>query len=535
MRNPGIDAYEDGGLNAWLKAIDKSLGIWREEVQEIVNEYLYEPEIIEVAKELEINPQNLELDENGNIYFLTSDNNKILVKVKFSQEIKSLGDEIDQLSFSEMKEKIDALPDEQKEQVIQYLRDKYGSAENWENEHPVLVADGGNVVTDVGTDPGIEESLKQQEVKDFIFNPFLTVPKGQLTFDAEGNDNKNSIYYSRIPHVPLVGKSGVTIGRGYDLSQHTKDTIIKDLTSIGLSEDDAKIYAIFSQESNLTGNQAKEKLEQYKDQLPELTLEQQHKLFNIEWKRKEAVVLSIYEKADTVQEYGKVDTENLHPAIHQLIVDLTYRGDYNSATRKLVQPFVANNDLKGLLGLMSDETWWQNSQMTGFDGETYKQKIPQDRFYRRMEFLEEAISNLNQSGQSNTLTQATLGYNKIDPLTGINLSDNSYPGRDRLDPITGASSLDVFVLGNTTNVFYNDSNSTNTTESKNGYAQIRNFDNNIDKIQLHGESNDYVLGSTNKGQAIYLKTSGEDELIGILEGVNNFDLNKNVIYVGKYQ
>ena len=46
MRNPGIDAYEDGGLNAWLKAIDKSLGIWREEVQEIVNEYLYEPEII---------------------------------------------------------------------------------------------------------------------------------------------------------------------------------------------------------------------------------------------------------------------------------------------------------------------------------------------------------------------------------------------------------------------------------------------------------------------------------------------------------
>ena len=135
----------------------------------------------------------------------------------------------------------------------------------------------------------------------------------------------------------------------------------------------------------------------------------------------------------------------------------------------------------------------------------------------------------------NTLTQATLGYNKIDPLTGINLSDNSYPGRDRLDPITGASSLDVFVLGNTTNVFYNDSNSTNTTESKNGYAQIRNFDNNIDKIQLHGESNDYVLGSTNKGQAIYLKTSGEDELIGILEGVNNFDLNKNVIYVGKYQ
>ena len=131
-----------------------------------------------------------------------------------------------------MKEKIDALPDEQKEQVIQYLRDKYGSSENWENEHPVLVADCGNVVTDVGTDPGIEESLKQQEVKDFIFNPFLTVPKGQLTFDAEGNNNKNSIYYSRIPHVPLVGKSGVTIGRGYDLSQHTKDTIIKDLTRV---------------------------------------------------------------------------------------------------------------------------------------------------------------------------------------------------------------------------------------------------------------------------------------------------------------
>lgn len=39
---------------------------------------------------------------------------------------------------------------------------------------------------------------------------WLTVPFGQLTFDSEGNDIEDSIYFSRHPHVP--NNRGIVIG-----------------------------------------------------------------------------------------------------------------------------------------------------------------------------------------------------------------------------------------------------------------------------------------------------------------------------------
>ncbi|EKY3242707.1 pesticin C-terminus-like muramidase [Cronobacter dublinensis] len=55
---------------------------------------------------------------------------------------------------------------------------------------------------------------------------WLTVPFGQLTFDSEGSDIEDSLYFSRRPHVPnnkstVIGRSGVTFGRGLDLGQQT--------------------------------------------------------------------------------------------------------------------------------------------------------------------------------------------------------------------------------------------------------------------------------------------------------------------------
>ena len=52
---------------------------------------------------------------------------------------------------------------------------------------------------------------------------WLIVPKGQFTFNNEGNDIESSIFYSRKAHVPhnpsgvVIGQSGVTIGRGLDV------------------------------------------------------------------------------------------------------------------------------------------------------------------------------------------------------------------------------------------------------------------------------------------------------------------------------
>lgn len=59
------------------------------------------------------------------------------------------------------------------------------------------------------------------------------VDAGQLTFDAEGSEGGR--FHSREAHVP-PGPSGVTIGRGYDLGQHTKAQIRAALTGIGLSK-----------------------------------------------------------------------------------------------------------------------------------------------------------------------------------------------------------------------------------------------------------------------------------------------------------
>ena len=85
----------------------------------------------------------------------------------------------------------------------------------------------------------------------------LKVSKGQVTFDSEGNDNKGTIHYSRVPHWP-GGCSGLTIGRGYDMGRRTKKEIIDDLTKAGVDIETAKKLA---ESAGLVGKKAKEFLE----------------------------------------------------------------------------------------------------------------------------------------------------------------------------------------------------------------------------------------------------------------------------------
>lgn len=80
---------------------------------------------------------------------------------------------------------------------------------------------------------------------------WLTVPKGQLTFDAEGNDNNDSPYFSRHIHWP-GGVSGVTIGRGYDLGQQNDPSL--DFDSIQLSQ---PLNSWLVESKGLSGSDAK--------------------------------------------------------------------------------------------------------------------------------------------------------------------------------------------------------------------------------------------------------------------------------------
>ena len=69
--------------------------------------------------------------------------------------------------------------------------------------------------------------LAELNITDEMDIRWLTVPFGQLTFNSEGNDKVDSIYFSRRPHVPnnngvVIGISGVTFGRGLDIGQQSK-------------------------------------------------------------------------------------------------------------------------------------------------------------------------------------------------------------------------------------------------------------------------------------------------------------------------
>ncbi|MBO9698565.1 MAG: DUF4157 domain-containing protein [Sporocytophaga sp.] len=214
-------------------------------------------------------------------------------------------------------------------------------------------------------------------------NDPLKVDKGQITFDAEGNNDSQSRYYSRRAHWP-GGPSGVTIGRGYDLAHRgSKQTIKDEFTSVGID------FSKFSGAVGLQGEEAQDWLKDNKDSLPEISLEQQEKLFNLSYASIEKDVKRISTKADVVEKYGEVNFDTLDPTIRDIIVDLRFRGDYYGETRKYVQEPMAKNDLQALYKVMKDKTKWKS--------------VPEDRFNRRVKAIEAA---LGINGNANKTTPA---------------------------------------------------------------------------------------------------------------------------------
>ena len=70
-------------------------------------------------------------------------------------------------------------------------------------------------------------------------NDFV-VPRGQITFDVEGNEGGR--WHSRTPHLPS-DSSGLTIGRGYDMRYRSAEQITKQMTDAGIPPETAKKYA----------------------------------------------------------------------------------------------------------------------------------------------------------------------------------------------------------------------------------------------------------------------------------------------------
>lgn len=118
-----------------------------------------------------------------------------------------------------------------------------------------------------------------------------------------------------------------------------------------------------------------------------------------------------------------------------------------------------------------------------------------------------------------------------DILTGVG-SEN---GRNSIDRLSGDRGSDLFILGNTTTVFYNDGNNANGGRSD--YAVIQDFNKSQDKIQMEGSASRYLLGSSPiagvGGTATYLDTNGNrafnstDELIAIVQGSTDLSLTSS--------
>lgn len=115
-----------------------------------------------------------------------------------------------------------------------------------------------------------------------------------------------------------------------------------------------------------------------------------------------------------------------------------------------------------------------------------------------------------------------------DILTGIDLNA-TYPGVGEFDTLTGGNGKDKFILGERNKSYYNDGN--NATLGAGDYALITDFDSKQDVIQLHGVASSYVLGKSPVGlpvgTAIFQKTPGQDELIGIVQGDSGLSFGSN--------
>ncbi|NCT64171.1 MAG: hypothetical protein GPJ03_14535, partial [Microcystis aeruginosa G13-01] len=392
-------AHSDGSYESWYAALNTVLDTWKEEIKDEYYYAVYGSEIVDLAKLYKVSPEKI-TETEGKFYLVYPDGSTHLIKEnkvdnsnpisgEISETIKQQAhilDDLYRLSHVKFNQALEKFSQAEQNQIIAYLQELYPSEKEWDKAHPILTADNSQTL------PVGELSARTALVNKLYY---FKVPNGQLTFDAEGNDDPTSKYYSRIASRP-PGESGITIGRGYDLGQHTEKQIVEDFKAIGFSQEDAKKFAIYA---GLTGSDAEIKKEDARKNLPEITPEQQNKLFKNEWNKLYQDVQRISDKPDTINKYGQVNWDTLDPAIRDVVVDLRYRGDYTTANREFLQPLIVDNDVVGLYQVMSLENNWTN--------------VPDERFNQRRDFLKEEIG-----------TRASKAINKVIQNSQENLSPN---------------------------------------------------------------------------------------------------------------
>lgn len=193
---------------------------------------------------------------------------------------------------------------------------------------------------------------------------------GIVTWESEGAEG--GFYHSRKLHVPSRF-SGLTIGRGYDCSQKTQHQISSDLTVAGVMH--SKVL-ILKKTAGLKGKRAEQFIIDNDLLDYQITHAMQHALFKISYLNEENEVKRISNKPQNIRQYGKVDWKKLNQHIKDIAVDLKFRGDYTSQSRKIIQSAIAKNDILSFKKIIQNKSHWKN--------------VPQDRFQRRSIYIGQA-------------------------------------------------------------------------------------------------------------------------------------------------
>ena len=141
--------------------------------------------------------------------------------------------------------------------------------------------------------------------------------------------------------------------------------------------------------------------------------------------------------------------------------------------------------------------------------------------------IEIKLTSAALSSGNDTLT----GGSGNDSLNGgegddiLNGTDNVVMGLGEIDTLTGGGGADLFILGDVNQAYYG-------TQDKLDYAIIKDFNANLDTIQLYGSSSNYQASNQGNAVFLYLIEGGGPDLMAIFEDTTSLALSGNhVTYV----
>ena len=225
---------------------------------------------------------------------------------------------------------------------------------------------------------------------------------------------------------------------------------------------------------------------------------------------------------------GKVTVELANPLLSIIGADSS---SINGTTAEMIFSTIDRHNARVLASTSGDDTIYGS---TG--GDVLNGGAGSDVLYGRggSDVLKGGLgSDRLYGGWGNDVVIGGAGSDRLyggwgnDTLVGVDPTSQT-PGASEVDYLRGGNGRDTFVLGDVNTAYYSFGTATKVLD----VAVIEDFDSSKDKIQLHGNSNDYFLrsfGLINLGDSQFGASLGilssTQEIIGLVVGIENFNLD----------